>query len=411
MLAALAIALGSAPAAGAATVTLGPTEIAETGFAHQCGGCPLTLAQRSSPFVNVAPAAGIITSWRVAGKPTVALRVLQPGASARWQGAGTSAAATNYKGLPNGTELPIAPGDLIGADLEGSAWVFTELPEASGLELLTWEPRLEEGEFHTAKSADTVAYAMLSAEVELTPVVSSVSPATGSNAGGQTVTIAGKYLDTAVNVLFGSHPAASFSVAPSGESITAVTPASAVGAVDVHVSNQHSTSETVSADKYTFLTPIAPSPGAQGGSPNTGAPKPGTAALAATAFSQSAPRWRLGTSLPHIARTPVGTTFAFELNEAGSLALVFTHVLPGRRVRGSCVAPGQSNQSKPRCKRRLSAGSLALAGHAGLNKVSFQGRLSRTKRLAPGNYVVALTTHDSHGLKALTPSLSFAALP
>ncbi len=70
---------------------------------------------------------------------------------------------------------------------------------------------------------------LLDAQVELTPVVTSVSPASGSTAGGQTVTITGKYLDSAVNVVFGSHPATTFSVDLSGEHITATTPASGAG--------------------------------------------------------------------------------------------------------------------------------------------------------------------------------------
>ena len=77
----------------------------------------------------------------------------------------------------------------------------------------------------------------------------------------------------------------------------------------------------------------------------------------------------------------------------------------------SCVAPSRRNSAKPRCKRFVPAGSLAVAGHAGLDKVGFQGRLSRTTKLTPGNYTATVTARDSHGPKALARSLSFTILP
>ena len=49
-------------------------------------------------------------------------------------------------------------------------------------------------------------------KLKLTPVITSVSPASGSAGGGNAVTITGKYLDSVVNVVFGSTPAISFKV-------------------------------------------------------------------------------------------------------------------------------------------------------------------------------------------------------
>jgi hypothetical protein len=59
----------------------------------------------------------------------------------------------------------------------------------------------------------------------------------------------------------------------------------------------------------------------------------------------------------------------------------------------------------------VSAGALALAAHAGSNKVRFQGRLSSAKSLKPGTYGVALAARDSHGLQSLPQSLSFTIVP
>jgi hypothetical protein len=119
----------------------------------------------------------------------------------------------------------------------------------------------------------------------------------------------------------------------------------------------------------------------------------------------------MGSALPHISSAPVGTTFTFSLNEVADVALTFNRVLPGRRETGSCVAPSKTNRGRPRCNRSVIVGSLALPGHAGTDTIRFQGRLSRSRQLTPGNYTVSVTSHDSHGLKTLTRSLSFTILP
>jgi hypothetical protein len=273
---------------------------------------------------------------------------------------------------------------------------------------MEWRPSLEDGQGRAPEEFAEKESSLFNAEVELTPVVTSVSPATGSTAGGQTVTITGKYLDSALNVVFGSRPATTFSVDLSGEHITAKTPASSAGAVDVYVSNLRSTSETVAADKYTFVAPPAP-PG--GSAPPGGAGSGPGGSPVVTGFKQSSARWRLGSALAHISSAPVGTTFAFTLSASANVSLTFMRALPGRRAGRSCVAPSHRNSTKPRCKRYVPAGSVAVPGHAGLDKVGFQGRLSRTKKLTPGSYTATVTARDSHGAKALARSLSFTILP
>jgi hypothetical protein len=59
----------------------------------------------------------------------------------------------------------------------------------------------------------------------------------------------------------------------------------------------------------------------------------------------------------------------------------------------------------------VNVGSFGLAGHAGLNKVRFQGRLSGARTLKPGTYSVAVAARDSRGLKAVSQSLSFTVVP
>jgi hypothetical protein len=100
------------------------------------------------------------------------------------------------------------------------------------------------------------------------PSVTAVSPATGSVAGGQVVTITGSSLAGATAVKFGTVAAASFTV-NSDTSITAVAPAGqAAGQVDITVTTPAGTSATSSADAFTYLT--APAPTVSNLSLNTG---------------------------------------------------------------------------------------------------------------------------------------------
>ena len=323
-LAALAISLLCAASAHAYTVRLGPESIpssAPTAYYLCEGSCTstLTAGQVSSVETYLAPAAGVITSWRVDGRQPLALRVLEPVAGG-WTGAGTSEPASNVTGGANSTDLEIGAGDAIGVDVaQGGRAGFEIEGLPVGDQADSWLPPLGEGaagrQGEPNPFANPGSRLMLSAEIELTPVVTSVSPASGSTAGGQSVTITGKYLDSVINVAFGSRPATSFHVDLAGEHITAQAPASSAGPVDVLVSNQRSTSPAVAADRYTF---IAPQPTGLPGGPSGGAGGPGpglSATPTVSGFTESAARWRRGSALPHIAATPVGTTFAFSLNE------------------------------------------------------------------------------------------------
>lgn len=77
-------------------------------------------------------------------------------------------------------------------------------------------------------------------------------------------------------------------------------------------------------------------------------------------------------------------------------------------MRGACKAPNPSNASKRKCTRTILAGSLSLPGHAGLNKLRFQGLLPNGNSLKLGSYNVSLTARDAGGLQSATQSLSFS---
>jgi hypothetical protein len=269
-------------------------------------------------------------------------------------------------------------------------------------ELLSWHPTLaDDGVGREADFSRFNEEILLNADIVLAPVLSTVSPASGSTSGGNAVTISGHYLDGASGVTFGSTPASSFSVDSSSQ-ITAIAPASTAPTVDVRVTGPGGSSEVTPGDRYTF----------GGASTTTGRGGPALQPLkpTVTGFSESSSSWRRGRLLPHISSAggaPVGTTFSFSLNEPASVTVTFTQGMAGRRVAGRCVAPGRGNAGRPRCKRALRVGSFAVPGHAGVDKVRFQGRLSGTKTLKPGSYLVSLTAREGHGPKVFSRPLSF----
>jgi streptogramin lyase len=152
-----------------------------------------------------------------------------------------------------------------------------------------------------------------------------------------------------------------------------------------------STTATAHSASVTVLAPPPP-------------PAPAIAGL-----HQSASVWREGTKLASLSRShrrPIGDTFMFSLNVAAGVTVTFTQPGAGRKVKGKCVAPLRSNRHKPACRRTLTKGSLTLSGHAGTDTIRFQGRLSRSRRLAPGSYTMTLVA-SSGSLRSKPVALRF----
>jgi large repetitive protein len=106
------------------------------------------------------------------------------------------------------------------------------------------------------------------------PTVTSVSPTSGSDAGGTSVTITGTDFTGATAVTFGGTAASSFSFV-SATQITAVTPAGTAGAVDVAVTTPGGTATDVGAFTYTAPAPT-PAPTVSSVSPTSGPVAGGT---------------------------------------------------------------------------------------------------------------------------------------
>lgn len=84
------------------------------------------------------------------------------------------------------------------------------------------------------------------------PVVTGLSPGSGNEFGGTSVTISGVNLQGATEVRFGEAKGTIDSIGPSGDSITATSPAG-TGIVDVTVVSPHGTSTANSASQFSYV--------------------------------------------------------------------------------------------------------------------------------------------------------------
>jgi hypothetical protein len=141
-------------------------------------------------------------------------------------------------------------------------------------------------------------------------------------------------------------------------------------------------------------------------------PPPRLARPVLSKVTQTHSRWRAGRALARLSaksgkrKAPLGTTISFTLNKAAKVTFTFTQRLGGRRVNGDCIAQSVKNRRKPSCKRTIVPGVQSFSGHAGANKLFFQGVLPRGKKLKPGSYT-ALIVASSGRLRSVAKTLSF----
>jgi phosphatidylserine/phosphatidylglycerophosphate/cardiolipin synthase-like enzyme len=107
------------------------------------------------------------------------------------------------------------------------------------------------------------------------PTVSTVSPTSGTTAGGTAVTITGTNFVSGATISFGGTTASNINVTNS-TTITAMTPAHAAGAVNVVVTNPDTQSGSLT-NGFTYTTPSAPAPTVSAVTPNSGTTAGGTA--------------------------------------------------------------------------------------------------------------------------------------
>jgi hypothetical protein len=114
---------------------------------------------------------------------------------------------------------------------------------------------------------------------------------------------------------------------------------------------------------------------------------------------------------PRQRRLPIGTTFSFTLSRAASVRLGFTESASGSLQGNRCVAPprhhGNARRRLARCARDVIAAMLSFSGHAGVNTVHFEGRISPTKRLRPGQYTLVISASAARAQSSRPRRLQF----
>ena len=182
----------------------------------------------------------------------------------------------------------------------------------------------------TASAADAFTY--------VTPptTISSVSPTSGSTAGGTAITITGTSLTNVTSVTVDGVAATSV-VVVSSTSVTAVTPAGTVGAKNVVVTTPNGTASA--ADAFTYVTQptissISPTTGSTaGGTPITITGANLTGATSVTVGGVAATSVVVVWSQSVTAVTPAGTVGAKNIvvttpNGTASAGNAFTYVMP-----------------------------------------------------------------------------------
>jgi hypothetical protein len=257
-----AVALLGATAAQASTVTVGsvlPAGFVPTKFASVSTLFNTTLPEPGANLVS--PVSGAIVRWRVQGAKggPFFLRVLHPNGKGAFLAHGTSGAATpTGAGLQTFTaNLPVEAGDLIGIDPTNPSDEIG-VATAAGAGFASIFPTPIEGATVPASGGETGKEIELSAEVQPTPTITAISPASGSVAGGTAVKISGHDFTTASAVKFGSTPASTFTVNSETEITATAPPSPTVGRVDVTATTLAGTSVTLSADRFDYEGCVVP---------------------------------------------------------------------------------------------------------------------------------------------------------
>lgn len=261
-LAATACTMLAATAAQASTITVG--SVLPSGFTSKPFGEKQTLLNTALPEKGanlVSPVSGAIVRWRLQGAKggPFLLRVLHPNGTGAYTATGTSTAVTPADaGLQTFTaNLPVHTGDLIGID-PTNATDEIGVAEVPGAGFASIFPTPFDGATVPAREPKSGVELELSAEVQPTPAITSVSASTGSIAGGTSVKITGTDFTAASAVKFGDTPAASFAVVSETE-MTATTPkATKPGRVDVTVTTVAGTSPIASGDRFSYEACVVP---------------------------------------------------------------------------------------------------------------------------------------------------------
>ena len=150
--------------------------------------------------------------------------------------------------------------------------------------------------------------------------------------------------------------------------------------------------QAVRAAELQVFSRLLPPAGGGNGGPGPGAEDP---APALTRLSLKPRRFRRGRALPRAAAVRKGTTIRFRLSEPARVTYSFQ-----RRVK--------RRGGGRRWKR---AGTLRRSAGAGINRLRFQGRLTRRRSLKPGSHRLIVVARDPAGQRSPKRTVRFTLLP
>jgi hypothetical protein len=109
---------------------------------------------------------------------------------------------------------------------------------------------------------------------------------------------------------------------------------------------------------------------------------------------------------------PIGTTISFQLSAAASVTLGFERAQLGVLVGRRCAPPGKGHTKGRHCTRYAAISHTVVRnGHAGLNRIHFEGLLDGGTRLTPSGYRLSLSAHGTAGTAVAAQHPTFTLLP
>lgn len=107
-------------------------------------------------------------------------------------------------------------------------------------------------------------------------------------------------------------------------------------------------------------------------------------------------------------KTPAGTTLSYTLSEIATASIAVQKAAAGRKIGTACVKPTSKlkKAKAKKCTRYVVIKTLTRLQLAGANKVSFSGRIGKTK-LKVGKYRFLITAQDANGNVSAPTKKSF----
>ena len=240
------------------------------------------------------------------------------------------------------------------------------------------------------------------------PTVSSVSPNSGTAAGGTAVTIAGTNFAAGATVTLGGTAATNVAVVNS-TTITATTPAGSAGAVTVTVTVSGQSASLASG--FTYISSLSGSPTVTSVSPNSGTTAGGIAVtITGTNFAAGASVTFGGTAATNVtlvsatqitATTPAGSAGAVTVTvavngQSGSLVNGFTYTSPASPPTVTGVSPNSGTTAGG------TAVTITGTNFAAGATVTFGGTAATNVAVVNGTEITATTPAGSAGAATVT---------